>query len=89
MEYNNNTVGGSSCSYASLSNYNNGSKGQSPPVPATTVSGVYVVPSWNSPSYSTLMHDSAPSCSGYFSVTNAYGKGANNCSTKFVQKLCQ
>jgi hypothetical protein len=89
MEYNNNTVGGSSCSYASLSTYNNGSKGMSPPVPATTVSGVYVVPSWSAASYNTLSHDSAPSCSGYFSVTNAYGKNANNCSTKFVQKLCQ
>ena len=90
MEYNNNSVAGSSCSYANLSNYNNGSQGTNPPVSASVISGVYVVPEYSSPGYNTLSHNSnGPSCSGYFNIQNAYGANANNCSTKYVQKLCQ
>lgn len=88
-EYNNSTVSGPSCSYANLSNYNNGSQGMSPPVPATTVTGKYIVPTYSSPGYNTLSHNAAPSCSGYFNIQSAYGANAGGCSTKYVQKLCQ
>jgi len=88
-EYNNTAVNGLSCSYTTLNRYNNGSKGMNPPVPATTVSGKYIVPTYSSPGYNTLMHNSAPSCSGYFNIEGAYGKDAGSCSTKYVAKLCQ
>ena len=88
-EYTNSTVNGSGCSYAILARYNNGSQGMSPPVPATTVSGVYIVPQYSAPGYNTLSHGAAPSCSGYFNIQNAYGANACSCATKYVQKLCQ
>ena len=83
------TVGGPSCSYARLSNYNNGSQGLHPPVPRGTVTGQYIVPSFHSPGYNTLMHDAAPSCSGYFNIDAAYGSNAGNCNQKYMSKLCQ
>jgi len=88
-EYNNTAVGSSSCAYAKLARYNNGSQGMSPPVPATTVSGVYVVPAYGAPGYNTLNHGAKPSCSGYFNIQTAYGANASTCGTKYVQKLCQ
>ena len=90
-EYNNSTVQGGACSYATLSHYNNRSSGSmsSPAVPRTTVSGMYIVPSYGAPGYSALTHGAAPSCSGFFNITSAYGKNASNCNTQYVQKLCQ
>jgi hypothetical protein len=88
-EYYNSSVNGLSCSYATLAHYNNGSAGMRPPVPATTVSGKYIVPTWSAPGYNTLMHNDVPSCSGYFNIQAAYGKDAGSCSTKYVTKLCQ
>ena len=87
-EYNNTTVGGPSCSYASLSNYNNGSQGMSPPIPATTVVGKYIVPSYSPPGYATLT-SKIPTCSGYRNINSAYGADASGgCSTRYVTKLC-
>lgn len=83
------TVSGSSCSYATLSHYNNGSKGMQPPVPRETVSGSYVVPSYSAPGYNTLNHGATPSCSGFFNIGDAYKSNGGNCNTKFVKKLCQ
>ena len=37
------------------------------------------VPSINS------LQDDAP---GYFDITDAYGKGAANCNTQFIQRMC-
>lgn len=88
-EYNNTTVGGFGCSYATLSNYNNGNQGVRPAMPASSVSGHYIVPSYSAPGYDTLSHGSAPSCSGYFSVQNAYGGKDGSCGTNYVQNLCQ
>jgi hypothetical protein len=90
-EYNNTTVNGSSCSYANLSNYNNGNQGMMrPPIPATTVVGQYIVPNYSSPGYNTLSHDSAPSCAGYFNIQSAYGgNGSQGCGTQYVSSLCQ
>lgn len=83
------TVGGPSCSYANLSNYNNGSKGMQPPIPRGTVGGYYIVPAFSSPGYNTLMHGSAPSCSGYFDIDSAYQSKGGNCNQQYVRKLCQ
>ena len=88
-EYNNTTVKGASCSYASLANYNNGSQQMRPPVPATTVSGTYIVPDYQAPGYNTLSHNVGPSCSGYFNIQTAYGNNGGSCGTKYVTKLCQ
>jgi hypothetical protein len=86
-EYSSPTVNGSSCSYTTLKSYNRGSKGMSPPVPATTVSGYYIVPTWNHrPSYDTLVKSG--SCSGYAGIGAAYGKNADSCNPKYVQRAC-
>ena len=95
VESNGSMVGGSSCSYASLSNYNNGSRGMNPPIPVPkgTTSGHYIVPivpAFGAPGYGTLMHGATPSCSGFFNIQDAYKvdeKG--NCNQKYVRKLCQ
>ena len=89
-EYNNSTVG-AACSYTTLSNYN--SNGQlKVPVPRSTrtVSGMYVVPTYGlGAGYASLTHgQKTGSCSGFFNITNAYGKNANNCNTQYVRTLC-
>lgn len=89
VESNGSLVGGSSCSYATLSHYNHGSKGMQPPVPKGTVSGAYIVPSYGAPGYGTLMHGAAPSCSGYFDIGDAYKNKGGNCNQQYVRKLCQ
>ena len=91
-EYNNTANNGLSCSYTTLNRYNNRSSqdiNKNPPVPATTVSGKYIVPTYSSPGYNTLMHNSAPSCSGYFNIEGAYGSDSKSCSTKYITKECQ
>ena len=85
------SVKGSSCSYVSLSNYNSSSPGTlgSPEANRNTVTGSYVVPNYSAIGYGALTHDaSTPSCSGYFSVTSAYGEGANNCQTQYSNVPC-
>lgn len=92
--YDNNqsSVNGPSCAYVSLSNYNGVQKMPramgTPVVPATTVKGVYVVPDYGTIGYSALTHGTGPSCAGYFDITSAYGKGAENCNTQFMQRMC-
>ncbi len=91
-EYNNSTVG-AACSYATLSHYNNSAGlGGGPPVPDRTrgVSGAYVVPSYGlGHGYNALTHgQKMGSCNGFFNITNAYGKNANNCNTQYVRTLC-
>ena len=89
-EYNNSTVG-AACSYATLSQYN--SNGQlNVPVPDRTraVSGMYVVPTYGlGAGYNSLTHgNKAGSCNGFFNITSAYGRNANNCNTQYVKTLC-
>ncbi len=88
-EYNNSAVGGSGCSYATLSHYNNANKQAAPAMQATNVSGKYVVPDYAAPGYNTLSHNKAPSCAGYFSINGAYGGNGGNCGTTYSQSLCQ
>jgi len=86
-EYSGHLVNGPSCSYAKLNHYNQGSPGMSPPVPPTTVSGHYVVPTWNHhPHYDTLVKGG--SCSGYANILHAYGKDAGSCNPKYRQQPC-
>lgn len=89
-EYNNKTVGATSCNYATLQSYNN-TQGMHPEVPAGFVPGsmVPVFPTFGSVGYSTLQHgQKEKSCSGYFGIGAAYGQGAMSCDTKYVHNLC-
>ena len=92
-EYNNSQTG-NACSYSNLQNYNNsrGTWGQ-PAVAASTVSGQYVVPVFGAPGYDTLARGKAnnpgPSCSGFFSIDNAYGKVDGDCNQQYTTRLCQ
>ena len=93
-EYSNVSLGGGACSYANLSNYNmtnpNMTNGMMNPVPANPsalqTAGLYLVPNYGAPSYDTF--GSKGSCSGFLNITDAYGKGANNCSTQYLKKIC-
>ena len=77
-------------SYNLLSNYNGVPTGAlgSPYVPPTTVTGSYIVPCYSPITYDSLTHGSVPTYAGYFDITQAYGPSANNCNTKYVQRLC-
>ena len=83
--------------YARLSNYNEIGRGilkgsmSSPPVPASTVTGFYVVPDFTpKQSYNALMHDQKPDYAGYFDIEAAYGKNASNNAyyTKYMERPC-
>jgi hypothetical protein len=88
--------GEAGCNYARLGAYSAGYRGIRPPVPMTTVSGYYVVPSYAAPGYDTLTHGRARGCgecgmaaSGpYFQIGQAYGYGAENCSTHYMGSIC-
>lgn len=79
-------AGGQPCSYSSLGNYNAGYSMDVPPQGKVT-SGVYIVPTWSPISYDSLS-SKVPSCSGYYSIDNAYGKDAANCQTTYRTSLC-
>lgn len=87
MEYNNATVGGASCSYATLSNYNSGYTGMRPAVPPTNVVGKYIVPAYSAPGYDALTK-SGQSCMGYAPINTAYGLNSDTASTNYTYKLC-
>ena len=78
------------CTYSNLQNYNGYGASTSPPVPASTVRGSYIVPAYGTIGYDTLTHGSSmPSCSGYFNIQNAYGSDAGDCNTQYTQSSCQ
>lgn len=86
---------GAGCNYAQLGAYNLGFRGIRPPVPLTSVSGYYVVPAYSAPGYDTLTHGAAGcgcgSSSGgnYFTIGQAYGQNAGNCSQRYMGSICQ
>lgn len=90
MSYNqdNNTPVSRSCNYASLSTYNNGSQGMTPPMPAGNVTGSYIVPVFGSIGYNALTM-SGQSCSGYATIGPAYNSNGGDCNQEYVRKLCQ
>ena len=76
--------------YATLGKYTGGFQGIRPPIPTTTVSGYYVVPSYSAPGYQTLSHGPPSGCGGpYFNIGKAYGYGAANCNTQYFGSMCQ
>jgi len=92
-EYSRPTVGGPGCSYANLCSYNSAyTRGVVPPVPSSAAGPMqYLIPSYGLPGYQSLQHGGGlgPSCSGYFSINQAYGNGAagGNCG-RFTSALC-
>lgn len=87
-------VGPQSTNYATLGGYNTCLTGIRAPIPATSVSGYYVVPSYSSPGYDTLTHGSNACSAGgnYFQIGQAYGNGSGGCgfcNTKYMASLCQ
>ena len=88
-EHNSSHVGGNSCSYATLSHYNNGSQGMNPPLPKQNVSGSYIVPVYGTIGYDALTFPDSPcSCSGYPGIETAYGPNALKCNTKYAHMPC-
>ena len=86
-EYSGATTNSSGCAYATLKRYNMAVQGTTPPVPATTVRGHYIVPAWNyRPAYDTLVKGGC--CAGYPSIGQAYGKDAGQCNPKYVKMPC-
>ena len=89
-EYNNSSVG-SACNYSTLNAYNGKSWGPDVQAAATGgVHGAYVVPSYGPGlGYNVLQHgNTAESCSRFFTITDAYGAGAQNCNPQYQQSLC-
>ena len=90
-EYNNSSPG-AACNYATLSHYNSHGTALNVPVPAQQrgSNGLYVVPDWGLGfGYNALTHgQTVGSCSGFFNITDAYGKNASNCNTQYVKRLC-
>jgi hypothetical protein len=89
----------SACNYTTLGHYNAVNAGTMEHArasqsghsvgPGGTRQGVYVVPVWGAPGYDTLTHGfKAPTCSGHFNISQAYGGNAANCNTRFVERLC-
>ena len=74
--------------YSTLATYNWSSfLGNVPPVPATTVTGFYIVPDYKSIKYDSLTSTN-PSCTGYRNIQSAYGADAANCDQKYLRKSC-
>lgn len=86
-EYNNNVVSSSACNYNSLGCYL-GANSTMPPVKAGQTSGVYLTPNYSAIGYNALTHGTPPGCQQYFSITDAYGKGAGSCNTSYTRRLC-
>lgn len=88
--YNQQSVNGPAGAYNLLGQYNGHQAGSlgAPYVPPTTVTGSYIVPCYSPINYDSLTHGQAPTYAGYFDITQAYGASANNCNTKYVQRLC-
>ena len=83
----NSTVGGPSCSYATLNTYNNGTPGGMTGVTPNKLGAGYIVPAFGAPGYGTLQYE--PTCSGYPSINSAYRSKGGNCNQQYVRKLCQ
>jgi|TARA_B100000902_G_C27294063_1_gene908882 hypothetical protein len=85
---------GNGCSYANLQNYNivpqNMGYMNTPPIPKSTTQNLYIVPNFSAIGYDALTHGlKTPTCSGFYNITDAYGKGANNCNAQYIKQSCQ
>lgn len=80
------------CNFATLSTYNAmGNPAMvaypTPDVPVTTALGYQIVPAYSNIGYGTLVKG-GNSCSGFATITSAYGTNANNCQTQYVKRMC-
>lgn len=92
-----------SCNHATLSTYNNTSCGSiragcGPPIQSKSDSpGFYVVPNYHVSGYDALTHggnkgdnnNCNDSANGFFNITQAYGKNAQNCNQQYHNSPCQ
>ena len=86
-EYNNNAVSAPACAYATLGQYNGCNGGNSPYVNNSGQCN-YVVPDWGEIGYDALTGPGCPSCSGFFTMEQAYGRNSNNCNQRYLSKSC-
>ena len=90
-EYNGGSVTSGGCSYASLSNYNQGYYGRSilAPVPVQNRSLEIIVPSFGAPGYNLSSGDmgEVASCGGYSNISKSYPNFPSNCGS-FSSSLC-
>lgn len=75
-------------SYNTLSTYNNANNIMAPLTAGTTVCA-QTIPQWGAIGYSALTHGVPPSGNKYFSIRDAYGANASNCSTQYLTRLCK
>lgn len=85
------TGSGAPAQYSTLAAYNAGSiQGIRPPVPASVVTGAFVVPAYGAPGYAVLQHGAGTvPAVGYFNVGEAYGADAVQCGTRYKTSACQ
>jgi len=90
-EANSSSVNGSSCAYAKLSNYNNGSKILNlayAPLRVGQVPNSYVIPSFDLPGYNSLVHVTGGACGGYPPIGPAYKSDDGSCKTTYKNMAC-
>ena len=90
-EANSSAVSGSSCAYAKLSNYNNGTKFLNmpkPPLRAGQVPNTFVIPSFDLPGYDALIHSPGGACGGYPRIGPAYKSDDGSCKTTYKNMQC-
>jgi len=87
-EYTKPSVSGNGCAYSTLNAYNQNYFGNGAPVASQLNSNqTFILPSYGAPGYSTDMEAKKPSCSGYFSVRQAYSNYPGSCNA-FSSSLC-
>jgi hypothetical protein len=86
-EYTNSTVNSPQCAYNSLGCYG-GANTTMAPLKAGSTAGVYLTPNYSAIGYNALTHGSSHPCQQYFSITDAYGKGAGSCNPTYTRRLC-
>lgn len=86
-EYSNPSVNNSSFMYNTLGCYQ-GANSTMTPLKAGATSGVFLTPNWGAPGYDALTHGVPGGFQQYFSITDAYGKGAGSCNNSYTTRLC-
>lgn len=81
-----NSSGSAGCNYTSLASYNAPYQMGVPPQ-GKQISGTYIVPAWGASGYDSLT-STVSNCSGYNSITSAYGADAPKCQTTYTTSLC-
>lgn len=83
-------VQSSACSYATLSQYNNGAQGMNlPTAGAAAGNRISIIPTFSAPPGYNTISRGVPTCSGYSNMQRAYGSGSGGCGSQYVSRLCQ